>query len=99
MASSQPLNPEDLNVLAEPLQQHGTSPITGFFRDGFCRPSASDPAEHTLAGVLTKEFLEYSKSQDGEKIVPRVNLRGTSMTALGEGNKKVTREELERFKE
>lgn len=31
--------------------------------------------------------------------MPRVNLEGTSMTALGEGKGKVTMEELERFKE
>lgn len=79
MASSHNINPADLNgtlpipgrtvsnsspaVLEQPLQKHGDSPPTGFFRDGYCRPSSQDPAAHTLAGIVTKEFLEYSKSQ------------------------------------
>lgn len=78
MASSQNINPADLNgtlsipgftfsdslaVLEQPLQKHGDSPPTGFFRDGYCRPSSQDPAAHTLAGIVTNEFLEYSKAQ------------------------------------
>lgn len=47
-----------------------------------------------------KEALLASRTHpQGDRIVPRVNLRGTSLTALGEGKGKVTMEELERFKE
>lgn len=47
-----------------------------------------------------KEALLASRTHPlGEKIVPRVNLGGTSMTAVGEGRGKVTREEVERFRE
>ncbi|GHJ90025.1 hypothetical protein NliqN6_6427 [Naganishia liquefaciens] len=137
MASAHAMKPEDLNVLQTPLEQHGISPVTGFFRDNYCRPSPLDPASHTLAGIVTREFLEYSKAQgndlmsprpgfegltegcrwclcvsrwkeallasrnhpQGDRIVPKVNLRGTSLTAIGEGKGKVTMEELERFKE
>lgn len=54
----------------------------------------------TLGFLRWKEALLASGSHpQGEKIVPRVNLRGTSMTALGEGKGKVTLDELKRFSE
>lgn len=64
------------SVLGGQLEQHGTDPITGFFRDGYCRPSSMDPAEHTLAGVLTKEFLEFSKERGNDLMTPRGSFPG-----------------------
>lgn len=47
-----------------------------------------------------KEALLASRTHpQGERIVPKVNLKGTSMTALGEGKGKVTLDELKRFSE
>lgn len=52
-----------------------------------------------LRGRWKEALLASRTHPQGDRIVPRVNLRGTSLTALGEGKGKVTMEELERFKE
>lgn len=68
-----PLHPLT-TVLHGPLQPH-TRPgdrehPTGFFRDGFCWGSDDDPGKHYVGGVVTKEFLDYSKSR-GEQHLRR----------------------------
>lgn len=65
-----------ISVLKTPLEQHGSTPVTGFFRDNFCRPSSQDPAAHTLAGIVTKEFLEFSKAQGNDLQTPRPGFEG-----------------------
>lgn len=64
------------------------------------RPSAFSPERADGSLGRWKEALLASRNHpQGEKIVPKVNLKGTSMTALGEGRGKVTLEELKKFKE
>ena len=29
----------------------------------YCRSDPSDPGDHTLAGIVTKDFLEFSKAR------------------------------------
>jgi uncharacterized protein len=53
-------------VLKKPLQLFSTQPMTGFYRDGFCRTSVADPGNHAVAGVVTDEFLQYSASQGND---------------------------------
>ncbi len=38
------------------------SPITGFYRDGYCRTGNDDAGTHTVCSIMTKEFLDFSKS-------------------------------------
>lgn len=62
-------------VLHGPLQPHtvpgdSTHP-TGFFRDGYCWGVEEDVGQHYVAGVVTKEFLEFSWEQ-GEFVSGRV---------------------------
>ncbi|KAM0817709.1 hypothetical protein AB5N19_03516 [Seiridium cardinale] len=40
--------------------------MTGFYRDGFCRTSASDPGNHAVAGIVSDEFLQFSASQGND---------------------------------
>ena len=58
-----------LIVLHGPLQPHtqlgDTTHPTGFFRDGYCWGSDRDSGQHFIGGVVTKEFLEFSKSNGG----------------------------------
>ena len=35
------------NIFGEPLKSCCTSPVTGYFRDGFCRTDKSDLGSHT----------------------------------------------------
>lgn len=60
----------DLNVLNTPLQCCCTSPITGFYRDGFCKTGAQDFGTHTVCAIVTKDFLEFSLSKGNDLITP-----------------------------
>lgn len=61
---------ESLNVLGLPLEPCSTAPMTGFLRDGACNSSAQDIGSHTVCAVMTKEFLEFSRSQGNDLITP-----------------------------
>ncbi|MEN8703813.1 MAG: DUF2237 domain-containing protein [Polaribacter sp.] len=60
----------DLNVLSEPLQICCTTPMTGFYRDGFCKTGPQDHGTHTVCAIVTKEFLEYSASKGNDLMTP-----------------------------
>ena len=53
---------EALNVLGEKLLPCGDSPITGFFRDGYCNTCIEDLGSHTVCVEVTREFLDFSLS-------------------------------------
>ncbi|KAL8945957.1 MAG: hypothetical protein Q9222_007581 [Ikaeria aurantiellina] len=53
----------NLNVFKKPLALFSKSPMTGFYRDGYCRSGPDDAGNHAVAGVLTKEFLDFSASR------------------------------------
>jgi len=56
-----------LNVLDQPLEYFGGTPIrSGFFRDGFCRTSAQDHGSHSVAGIVSSQFLEFSASRGND---------------------------------
>lgn len=64
----------DLNVLGEPLQECGTDPVTGFFRDGCCTSGPEDLGSHTVCAVVTAEFLAHQASVGNDLITPRPEL-------------------------
>jgi uncharacterized protein (DUF2237 family) len=47
-----------LSVLNQPLQVCCTSPMTGFFRDGYCRTDQHDHGRHVVCARVTDEFLQ-----------------------------------------
>lgn len=47
------------NVLGGPLEPCGRDPVTGFFRDGCCRPDPGGVGSHLICAVVTAEFLEH----------------------------------------
>ncbi|RPB24483.1 hypothetical protein L211DRAFT_837399 [Terfezia boudieri ATCC MYA-4762] len=55
--------PTAKNVYHHPLKQHSVNPPTGFFRDGFCDTDPADVGNHTVAGQLTPEFLEFTSKR------------------------------------
>ena len=61
----------DLNVLGEPLEECGTDPVTGFYRDGCCSTGPEDLGSHTICAVMTAEFLAHQASVGNDLITPR----------------------------
>jgi uncharacterized protein len=50
------------NVLGGPLEPCSVDPLTGFFRDGCCRPDPDGIGTHLICAVVTAEFLEHQRS-------------------------------------
>ena len=58
------------NVLGGELEECGTSPMTGFYRDGCCRTGPEDLGSHTICAVVTSEFLEHQRSIGNDLSTP-----------------------------
>ena len=53
---------EDKNLYGEKLKMCSTNPMTGFYRDGYCRTGDDDTGSHTVCAKVTEEFLEFTNS-------------------------------------
>ena len=62
--------PKPKNVLGTELKLCCSSPMTGFYRDGYCRTGADDTGRHTVCVIATDEFLEYSRSVGNDLSTP-----------------------------
>jgi uncharacterized protein len=69
---------EAKNVLGTHLESCCTSPMTGYYRDGFCHTGGQDFGMHVVCAQVTAEFLEYTKQQgnDLSTAVPQFNFPG-----------------------
>mgnify|MGYP001220962936 CR=1 FL=1 len=63
-------NKNPLNVLGEDLKVCSCSPMTGWYRDGFCNYDPQDTGNHTICCVMDVNFLNYSKSQGNDLVTP-----------------------------
>ena len=70
MQLSEP-RPPALNVLGTALESCCTSPVTGFYRDGFCHTGPQDSGSHTVCARLTADFLAFSKRTGNDLSTPR----------------------------
>jgi hypothetical protein len=61
---------DERNVLGGPLEECGTDPVTGFFRDGCCSTGPSDIGSHTVCAVMTAEFLDHQRSVGNDLTTP-----------------------------
>lgn len=59
------------NVLGGPLECCCTNPLTGFYRDGYCRTGADDLGLHTVCAVVSDSFLQFSKARGNDLSTPR----------------------------
>ena len=66
------------NIFDEPIEECCSNPITGYFRDGFCRTISEDTGTHTVCAIVTQEFLNYSASRGNDLMtpIPRWNFPG-----------------------
>ena len=60
----------NLNVFGTELQLCCTSPMTGYFRDGYCRTMAMDTGTHVVCAVVTREFLEFTRQRGNDLSTP-----------------------------
>ena len=58
------------NVKGENLQPCCFEPLTGFYRDGYCRTGPGDHGVHTVCVVVNQDFLEFSASVGNDLSTP-----------------------------
>lgn len=54
------------------------APNTGFLRDGYCAPHASDAASHTVCAVVDSAFLDFSAARGNDLKTPSSSFPGLS---------------------
>ena len=59
------------NVLGGSLEPCGTEPMTGFHRDGCCRPDELGMSTHLICAVVTADFLEHQRAIGNDLTTPR----------------------------
>lgn len=64
------LNMEALNVYNTPLISCCSDPMTGYFRDGYCRTMPEDSGTHVVCALITNEFLEFTKTKGNDLSTP-----------------------------
>lgn len=62
--------PNAKNVLGTELQLCCTSPMTGFYRNGYCLTGPDDRGVHGVCARMTREFLAFSKRQGNDLSTP-----------------------------
>lgn len=58
------------NVLGTELQPCCTDPMTGFYRDGYCRTGQTDYGVHIVCVQVTEEFLEFTVRAGNDLVTP-----------------------------
>lgn len=58
------------NVLGTDLQPCCSRPMTGFYRDSYCRTGPGDMGVHTVCAEMTAEFLAFSKAAGNDLTTP-----------------------------
>lgn len=61
---------EPKNVLGQKLESCCKFPMTGFYRDGYCRTGPEDVGRHTVCVRMTAEFLAFSREAGNDLSTP-----------------------------
>ena len=72
-------DPHKKNILGTALQSCSLNPKTGFYRDGFCATGLEDSGVHVVCSLMTKDFLEFSKSRGNDLITPHFEIGFTGL--------------------
>lgn len=59
-----------LNVLGTALESCCNDPMTGYWRDGYCRTASEDRGTHVVCAVMTQDFVDYTKSRGNDLSTP-----------------------------
>ena len=58
------------NILGTDLKCCGTTPMTGYFRDGFCRTTETDRGRHVVACIVDEKFLQFTRQMGNDLSSP-----------------------------
>ena len=61
----------DLNIDNTPLEICSLNPLTGFYRDGYCKTGKKDYGTHTVCAKVTKPFLDFTKQRGNDLSTPQ----------------------------
>ena len=64
------------NVLGSRLEVCSRDPLTGWFRDGYCRTDRWDHGIHVVCATMTEEFLTFTKSRGNDLSTRRGSFPG-----------------------
>ena len=59
-----------INILGTDLKCCGTKPMTGYFRDGFCRTTETDRGRHVVACIVNEKFLHFTRQMGNDLSSP-----------------------------
>ena len=62
-------------MLGGQLEECGSDPVTGFYRDGCCTSGPQDLGNHTVCAVVTAEFLDHQKQVGNDLSTPQPDYR------------------------
>jgi len=60
------------NILGTDLKCCGTKPMTGYFRDGFCRTTETDRGRHVVACIVNEKFLHFTRQMGNDLSSPNL---------------------------
>ena len=63
-------HPTELSVNQQPLKPCSTDPMTGFYRDSYCRTGANDRGVHVVCATMNQGFLAFTKSKGNDLSSP-----------------------------
>jgi len=61
---------DGINVFGEKIKLCSSDPLTGYYRTGCCETGPDDLGTHTVCAIMSKEFLEFSKSRGNDLMTP-----------------------------
>ncbi len=64
------------SVADTPLHVCSTEPMTGWFRDGYCRTQSADKGRHVVCAQMTQEFLNFTRKRGNDLSTPRGRFKG-----------------------
>merc|ERR1719516_441174 len=73
----------DLNVVGSSLEICSLNPLTGWYRDGYCRTDSNDHGVHVVCATMTQSFLVSPRGEAMmEGYAPLVNIKATHEATL-----------------
>ncbi len=70
--SNEKIKIKNKNIFNKELKICSKDPLSGYYRTGKCESDSSDRGNHSVCAVLTKDFLEFTKSRGNDLSTPNI---------------------------